>query len=586
MESPNPSAAASPAASSAAAPAAAAAALDPASALRRFSALPPAEGGYNALPTYPVRPSYAEFHSSLRLSTQCVAYDGAPRDPHKPSSVPIYQTATFVQPSSTEFGAYDYTRSGNPTRTAYERQVAMLEGAHAAFAFSTGMAALAAVTRLLRAGDHLLVGDDIYGGMHRLLTRVTGALHGVRVTFVDTTVPGAVEAALTPSTRMLHMETPSNPLMRVTDVRPLAALLRARGVLLSIDSTMMPPVLQRPLELGADIVVHSATKFMSGHSDVMGGLVCTRDPALAQRLAFFQNAEGSGCDPFSCWLFMRGIKTLALRVERAQLSAAAVAAFLVAHPSVRRVHYPAFGTAGSGVSTAQAAAAAHEAAVHAAQAAGPGVVMSFETGSVELSRRFIDALRIFKLTVSFGSVNSLCEMPCMLSHASIPPELRKLPGDLVRLSVGIEDVSDLLADVQQALELACDASVPDVRAVTRRDDAASVDEGAEPAPATGGAGAVPAAAAAATATASKDATHAAELCALRLELEAVTAKLAATLQRAGAQPPHPPPPPPHAPSGETARWLLLLPALGTAALAAVAAAFAVGLARARVAARA
>ena len=235
--------------------------------------------------------------------------------------MPIYQTATFVQPSSTEFGAYDYTRSGNPTRTALEKQVAMLEGAHAAFAFGSGTAALAAVTRLLRAGDELLVGEDIYGGMHRLVSRVTSALHGVRVTFVDTTDLERVRAAIGPQTRMLHMETPSNPLMRITDVRALAQLLaggagsgRAAGaqqpVLLSIDSTMMSPILQRPLTLGADIVVHSATKFFGGHSDVMGGLVCLRDASTAKQIGFYQNAEGSGLDPQS-WRVHQALHRLA-----------------------------------------------------------------------------------------------------------------------------------------------------------------------------------------------------------------------------------------------------------------------------------
>jgi cystathionine beta-lyase len=379
------------------------------------------------LPTYPVRPSYREFHSQLHIDTQCVVFEGAPGDPHKPASVPIYQTATFVQPSATEFGAYDYTRSGNPTRTALERQVAMLEGAHAAFAFTSGMAALSAVTRLLQTGDELLVGDDIYGGMHRLVSRVTSALHGVRVRFVDTTRLDAVAAALTPATRMLHMESPSNPLMRITDVRALGKLLAARGVLLSIDSTMMSPILQRPLQLGADIVTHSATKFFGGHSDVMGGLVCLRDEALSKRVAFFQNAEGNGLDPFPCWLFLRGIKTMALRVGRSQGSAEQVARFLRRHPLVKELYYPGDSCGadgGAGGALARDAVPSEERAIHFSQASGSGCVLSFTTGSMAVSRRVIDALRVFKLTVSFGSVSSLCEMPCMLSHASIPAHLR------------------------------------------------------------------------------------------------------------------------------------------------------------------
>lgn len=329
---------------------------------------------------------------------------------------------TFVQPSSTEFGAYDYTRSGNPTRTALEKQVAMLEGAHAAFAFGSGMAALVAVTRLLKAGDELIVGDDIYGGMHRLVSRVTGALHGVKISFVDTTDLRKVEAAIGPSTKMLHMETPSNPLMRVTDVRTLAKLLHSKGVLLSIDSTMMSPILQRPLTLGADIVVHSATKFFGGHSDVMGGLVCLKDEDLSKRIAFFQNAEGSGLDPFSCWLFLRGIKTLGLRVRASQDNAKIVAQFLSKHPCVKQLYYPGLEPPAD---DARPWKAHSEWEIHSKQSDGGGCVMSFSTGNVPLSRRFIDSLRIFKLTVSFGSVNSLCEMPCVLSHASIPAHLRE-----------------------------------------------------------------------------------------------------------------------------------------------------------------
>ena len=483
----------------------------------RFSALLPPGADYNELPTYPSRPSYKGLTSSLSLRTLCVVSDGARGggDRFAPASVPIYATATFVQPSASEFGPFDYSRSGNPTRTALERQAAMLEGAHAAFAFTSGMAALSTLTRLLRTGDELLVGSDIYGGMHRLVSRVATALHGVRVRFVDTSAgPAAVEAALSPTTRMVHIETPSNPLMRITDVRALAALLRPRGVLFSVDSTMMPPVLSRPLALGADLVVHSATKFWGGHSDVMGGLLCANDPALCQRIAFFQNAEGTGLDPFSCWLFLRGIKTMALRVERAQDNARAVAAYLAGHTAVTHVYFPGALPAGA-ANTAASVDATQQAALHASQAAGPGVVMSFTTGSVELSRRIIDSLRIFKLTVSFGSVTSLCEMPCTGSHASIPAELRKIPEDLIRLSVGIEDIDDLLHDLHQAFELATHPHVPNVRSVRRRD---TEDDGAF---------------ALTTTSASGEAAAEAELTALRSSVAQLAAALDA--QRAAAE---------------------------------------------------
>jgi hypothetical protein len=258
-------------------------------------------------------------------------------------------------------------------------------------------------------------------------------------------------------------------MMRITDIRPLAALLKSRNILLSIDSTMMSPILQRPLQLGADVVVHSATKFFGGHSDVMGGLVCLKDEELSKKIAFFQNAEGTGLEPFACWLFLRGIKTLALRVEKAQANAMIIAQFLEKHPLVTKLNYPGL------VPSESNPKAVRDYKIHFAQASGPGVVMSFTTNSVALSRRFIDSLRIFKLTVSFGSVSSLCEMPCVLSHASVPKEKRSLPEDLVRLSVGIEDVNDLLQDISQAFELAGNAHVADVRSVRRRGSSVAQD---------------------------------------------------------------------------------------------------------------
>jgi cystathionine beta-lyase len=396
---------------------------------------------YNNLPTYPPRPDFAKFENSLRPASQMIVFDGAPNDPNKPSSTPIYQTSTFVQPNVSEFGTYDYTRSGNPTRTALEKQVALLEGAKASFAFTSGMSALSALTRILMPGDELIVGNDIYGGMHRLVTKVTHPSTGLKVAFADTTDLEAVEAAITPNTRLLHMETPSNPLMKITDIRKLAALLSSRGILLSIDATMMSPYLMKPLKLGADIVLHSATKFFGGHADTMGGFVSVKDETLARQIAFYQNAEGTALAPFDCWLFLRGIKTMAIRIDRSQENALSIARFLESCPQVTKVFFcglPSF----------------EGYAIHKSQAAGAGTVMTFTTGDTRLSQRFCDACRIFKLTVSFGSVNSLCEMPCIMSHASIPAEERTLPEDLIRLSVGIEDIRDLIDDLTQAFELA------------------------------------------------------------------------------------------------------------------------------------
>lgn len=397
---------------------------------------------YDDLPTFPIRPNFATFKNELRPASECVVFDGCPEDPYHPSNTPIYQTATFVQPSASEFGAYDYTRSGNPTRTALEKHVAMLEQAAAAFAFASGMAALHTVTRLLRAGDEVLANEDIYGGMHRLLTQDCNH-SGIKVTFVDTTDLQALQKAITPATKLIHLESPSNPRMRITDLKAVAAIAHRQNILVCVDSTMMPPVICKPLTLGIDIVVHSATKFFSGHADCTGGLVCVRDPDLAHRVAFLQNAEGTALAPFECFLFLRGIKTMFLRVERAQENAQKVVNFLLKTSCIKQVFFP-----GKGGCDPKSLA------IHRSQCRGTGAVISFTTGSVEFSRRLVDACRIFKTTVSFGSVNSLCEMPCTMSHASIPSEKRTLPEDLVRLSVGIEDADDLIADLEHAVKVA------------------------------------------------------------------------------------------------------------------------------------
>jgi len=397
---------------------------------------------YDDLPTFPMRPNFRDFKNTLGPASECIVFDGCPEDPYHPSNTPIYQTSTFVQPSCSEFGAYDYTRSGNPTRTALEKHVAMLEKAAASFAFASGMAALHTVMRLLHAGDEIIVNEDIYGGMHRLLTQ--DCVHsGIKVVFGDTTDVNSIRALITPRTKMIHTESPSNPRMRISDLRELAVVAHKHGVLLCVDSTMMPPVICKPLMLGVDIVVHSATKFFSGHADCTGGLVCVRDSELAHRVAFLQNAEGTALAPFECFLFLRGIKTMHLRVDKAQENAEKVANFLLSDPRVKTVLFP-----GRGGCDAKSLA------IHMAQACGQGSMISLTTGSVEFSRRFCDACKIFKTTVSFGSVNSLIEMPCTMSHASIPSEKRTLPEDLVRLSIGIEDARDLLVDISQALDAA------------------------------------------------------------------------------------------------------------------------------------
>jgi cysteine-S-conjugate beta-lyase len=385
--------------------------------------------------------------SDRKTSTVCVHPDLLP-DPYGASVPPIYQTATFVQESATEFGEYDYTRSGNPTRTGVERQLARLEGGAHASAFASGMAAVAAVTSLVRAGDEIVAGDDLYGGTARLLGRVAPR-HGIDVRYVDATDVDEVRRAITPRTRLIFVETPTNPLFRICDLRALAKVARESGALFAVDNSMLSPCLQKPLALGADLVVHSATKFLCGHGDVTAGVVVTNDEDVHRRIAFHQNAEGAGLAPFDSWLLLRGVKTLALRVERQTASARKVAEFLAGHSAVGRVYYPGF----------------HDHpghAVHRAQATGDGAVLSFATGDAEFSKRLAEATELFSLAVSFGAVGSSISVPCGMSHASVPESLRERlapPPDLVRLSVGIEDVDDLIDDLSRAFALARDGAL-------------------------------------------------------------------------------------------------------------------------------
>nr|AGT02725.1 cystathionine beta-lyase [Strigomonas galati] len=409
---------------------------------------------YNELPTYPSRPHFNK--ASEHPSTQVVIFDGCPTDPYHPSSTPIYQTATFVQPDITQFGPYDYSRSGNPTRTALETLMAKLEGAHSAFAFSSGMAALQTLVTVLKSGDALLASSDLYGGMHRLMTQITAHLN-IQIIFVETWNLDKVREAFQAhkNIKLLHMESPTNPLMRIVDVAAICEIAHAHGSEVSIDNTMMTPIRCTPLTLGCDYVMHSATKFISGHSDTMAGVLCTRSSAQSKRIAFLQNAQGNALAPFDCWLLQRGIKTLALRVEKQELNAVAVALFLARQRTiVKRVHY-----AGLNPKLFPGIISSDETSflLHRRQTSGPGSVMSIETGSTERSHRFVRACKLFKLTVSFGSCNSLIEMPCLLSHASIPKEKRTLPDDLIRLSVGIEQIEDILADLTKAVEAAEDS---------------------------------------------------------------------------------------------------------------------------------
>ena len=377
----------------------------------------------------------------MKTSTRCVQL-GRGNDSYGAIVPPIYQTATFEQPTATEFGEYDYTRSGNPTRTLLEDQLANLEDARYASCFTSGMAALTSLTRIVRPGDEVIAGDDLYGGTVRLLDRIASHLN-ILVRYVDTTNCAEVRKAANGRTRLILIETPTNPLFRISDIRELGSIARAMGAYLAVDNSMLSPVFQRPLNLGADVVVHSATKFLCGHSDVTAGALITNDPELHKQFSFQQNAEGAGLSPFESWLLLRGLKTLALRVERQNNSAEKVAHFLQTRTEVTRVFYPGL--------------ADHPGrAIHQQQADGNGAVVSFTTGDEQLSAEIVKATKLFKVAVSFGSVGSTISLPCRMSHASIPSALRERlapPPDLVRISVGIEDVDDLIEDLNRAFSV-------------------------------------------------------------------------------------------------------------------------------------
>ena len=379
----------------------------------------------------------------MKFASKLVSFDVAPGDPFRPMATPIYQTATFEQEEATEFGPYDYSRSGNPTRTVLEEQIALLENGTRGFCFSSGMAAITCVTRLLKTGDEILADSDLYGGTCRLFTRVLERT-GIVARYADACDVEAFARQITERTKLVYLESPTNPLLRVVDIRQIADLARSSGALLAVDSSAMSPYLQNPLDLGADFVLHSATKFLSGHSDVTAGVVVAKDDELAKQIYFLQNAEGNALGPFDAFLFLRGLKTLKLRLDCQQKNAQTLAEWLEGHPQVTSVNYPGLTTSPGHL-------------LQRKQARGAGAVLSFTTGSAEMSRRIVERTRMFSICVSFGSINSTISLPGSMSHASVPPEvgeLRELPCDLVRISVGIEDAGDLITDLEQAFAVA------------------------------------------------------------------------------------------------------------------------------------
>ncbi len=375
---------------------------------------------------------------TLAFETTAIHAGQDPDPAYGAVAVPIYQTSTYAQEAVGKHRGYDYARTGNPTRTALQTAIAALEGGHGALCFASGMAAQATFFYLLRPGDHVVLGNDVYGGTYRLIARVLAGW-GVAFDAVDLGDPDALAAALRDTTRVVWVETPSNPLLKIVDIRRVADAAHAAGAWCVVDNTFASPYLQRPIELGADVVVHSTTKYLGGHSDVVGGALVTTDPELHERLAFLQNSAGAVPGPFDAFLVLRGLKTLAVRMEAHCRNAEAVAAMLAAHPKVARVHYPGLPSHPG-----------HE--IAARQMRRFGGMVSFECDTEERALEVCRRTRLFFLAESLGGVESLIEHPGRMTHASVAGSPLEVPPTLVRLSVGIEHPDDLALDLRQALD--------------------------------------------------------------------------------------------------------------------------------------
>jgi cystathionine gamma-lyase/cystathionine beta-lyase/cystathionine gamma-lyase/homocysteine desulfhydrase len=381
-----------------------------------------------------------KLRDNARFNTVCI-HAGQEPDPSTGAIItPIYQTSTYVQEALGKHKGYEYARTQNPTRSALEANLAAIENGRAAFAFASGMAATGAVMTLLKAGDHVVVTDNTYGGTYRLFERVLRK-YELDFTYVDTSDLNAIEAAIRPDTRMLFLETPTNPVLRLTDLAGACEIAHARDVMVVVDNTFASPAIQRPIDFGADIVVHSTTKFLNGHSDSVGGIVVAVRDVHIEWLKFIQNAEGAILGPMDAWLVLRGTKTLPLRMERHNTNTQVLAEYLAAHPKVSRVYYPGLPTHPQ-----------HDLARK--QMRGFGGLIAFELGSLERARTLLNGVRLMALAESLGGVETLISHPASMTHASVPPKRRLQIGlteDMVRISVGIEDVDDLKEDLEQAL---------------------------------------------------------------------------------------------------------------------------------------
>ena len=370
-----------------------------------------------------------------------ILHTGKDRDPYTgASSIPIYQVSTFAQSDPVEFGPYEYGRGTNPTRDALEHTMALLEGGARGYAFASGMAAISSVLLLFKPGDHIVVAEDVYGGTYRVMTTIFRQW-GLRHTFVDMTDPGKIEAAILPETKAIFAETPSNPLLKITDLAAVVEIAQKKELLTIIDNTFMSPYLQRPIEFGFDIVIHSATKFIGGHSDVIAGLAVTKDAAWGNRLKAIQVHFGAILGPQDSWLLLRGIKTLSARMDAQQKSAEIVARWLAEQPKIKKVYYPTLPS--------------HKGCeIHLKQSSGGGAVVSFELENGETAKEVLKKVKLPLMAVSLGGVESILSYPATMSHASMPREERYARGitdGLLRLSVGLEDPKDLCDDIEAAL---------------------------------------------------------------------------------------------------------------------------------------